>query len=384
MTAQRILFVSHTGQLGGAEFVLLDIARHYRDRCHVVLLADGPLRSLLAASSISVGVVPADHAMLSVRRQGQVLSALSVVPAALSAAWHVARAARGYDILYPNSQKAAVVTMLAGQLLHKPVVWHLHDILSLDHFGRVQRRAVMTLANRSAKWIVTNSEASRDAFVACGGKADRITVVPNGIDAAPFVAISDAVAARLRREFGAAGCRLVGVFGRLAPWKGQHLLIEALPKLPGVHALVVGDALFGETDYRAQLEERAGVLGVSERVHMLGFRNDVPALMRSADVIAHTSTAPEPFGRVLVEGMLAQRPVVAASGGGAREVLGATYEHIVPPGDPTALADAIARVLATPQDAAATLAAANFARATKLFSIERMLSGIDRALAQAA
>jgi glycosyltransferase involved in cell wall biosynthesis len=372
----RILFVGQTGALGGAELVQLDIARHFRDRCQVALLADGPFRARLAAAGVKVSVLAAGAGMLQVSRQGGKLRALSAVPAAIATAWRLAGLARGCDVIYPYSQKAAVVAMLAGRLAGRPVVWHLHDILSAAHFGTLQRRVAVTLGNRLARHVIANSAATRDAFVACGGDPARITVVPNGIDAAPFTTPSAAEIAALRTGLGIAGVTTVGLFGRLAPWKGQHVLIAALPALPGVQALIVGDALFGEQDYRDSLKAQAAALGVADRVHWLGFRTDVPALMRAVDVVLHTSTAPEPFGRVLVEGMLARRPVIATRDGAATEVLGAQYAHLVRPGDPDDLAAAIRRVLAIAPAEAAAQAEAGFVRASRLFSAERMCAGI--------
>jgi glycosyltransferase involved in cell wall biosynthesis len=83
----------------------------------------------------------------------------------------------------------------------------------------------------------------------------------------------------------------------------------------------VGDALFGEQDYVQQLHQQVAKLGLETRVQFLGFRFDIVPLMSACDLIAHTSTAPEPLGRVIIEGMLCGRPVVAADAGGATELV---------------------------------------------------------------
>jgi len=93
----------------------------------------------------------------------------------------------------------------------------------------------------------------------------------------------------------------VGVFSRLSYWKGQHVLLEAMRELPGVHALLAGEALFGETEYIAQLKALVSLPELAGRIHWLGFRSDVPALMATCNIVVHTSTEPEPFGRI-VEG----------------------------------------------------------------------------------
>lgn len=375
--APRILFVGQTGALGGAELVLLDVAQHYRDRCHVILFADGPFRERLVAAGVSCSVLRGGNAMLAVTKQGGKLQTLASAPAVAVLVARLAAVARKYDVLYPNSQKAAIATLLAGMVARKPVVWHLHDILSSEHFGGLQRRMVVTLANQAARRVIANSCAARQGFIAAGGRAERVAVVPNGLDARPFDAVDERQIDDLRRTLGLTGLTLIGLFGRLSPWKGQHVLLDALPKLPGMHAVMVGDAMFGESEYKASLLRQADMLGVADRVHWLGFRDDVPALMRMVDLVLHSSTSAEPFGRVIVEGLLSRRPVLASRGGGATEVLGEESDALLPPGDVEALVAAIKVEFARSQITRQQRASEGHARAMALYSIQGMLDGID-------
>jgi glycosyltransferase involved in cell wall biosynthesis len=149
---------------------------------------------------------------------------------------------------------------------------------------------------------------------------------------------------------------LVGLFGRITRWKGQDVLIKALAQLPGVHGLIVGEALFTEEDrlFGEELRRLALKLGVAERIHFLGFRHEIIPLLLRADLVVHASTSPEPFGRVIVEAMLAGRPIVAAKAGGALEIINDGQTGIlVEPGDPQALARAIENVLGNPSFARA-------------------------------
>ncbi len=378
----RILFIGQTGVLGGAELVLLDVARHYRDRCHVVLLSDGPLRHRLDAVGVSCSVLRGGQAMLAVSRHGGRMQSVASAPAVAVVVAKLVSIARQYDVIYPNSQKAAIAALVAGLIVRRPVLWHLHDILSPEHFGGLQRRAVVGLANRGARRVIANSGAARDAFVAAGGRDDLVGVVPNGIDHRPFDAVDAAQIDAMRVDLGLTGLPLVGLFGRLSPWKGQHVLLDALPRLPGVHAVMVGDAMFGETDYKATLLRQADALDVAGRVHWLGFRDDVPALMRMVDIVLHSSTSPEPFGRVIVEGMLARRPVLATRGGGATEILGQDSDALLPPGDAGAVAAAVATEIARPESHRVRRVADAHDRAMTRFSLDGMLAGIDLELAK--
>lgn len=172
----------------------------------------------------------------------------------------------------------------------------------------------------------------------------------------------------------------VGVFGRLAEWKGQDIALTALASVPDAHLPLAGDALFGERDDALALREQAAALGLVNRVHFLGFRTDVPRLMRSVDVVVHTAIAPEPFGRVIVEGMLARRPVIATRAGGVEEIVADGKTGVlVPPNDPVALASALSGLLADP-DRARRMAEAGRADAEARFTVEAMVEAMTRYL----
>ena len=119
-------------------------------------------------------------------------------------------------------------------------------------------------------------------------------------------------------------------------------------------------------------------------MHVAGFQDDVPAWMKAMDVILHTSTEPEPFGRVIVEGMAAARPVIAAAAGGVTEIV--RHQHngwLVKPGDVAALADAIGALRADPA-MAQRLADQALADAQSRFSVDQYLQRMMQAIGQAA
>ena len=105
------------------------------------------------------------------------------------------------------------------------------------------------------------------AFIAAGGDPKRVVAIPNGIDPAPFAPVGAARLASLRAELGLGPEPIIGLFGRLAAWKGQHVLAKALIELPEAQALLVGDALFGEQAYRQSLEDALARSGVAKRVN---------------------------------------------------------------------------------------------------------------------
>jgi len=373
----RILFVTHTAALGGAELYLRDVAVHLRDQCGVVLFEDGPLNQHLRDRGVSVHVLRPALGLDSVRRTSGLATSLRVLPGLLQLVRALSRLAADYDLLYANSQKALIAGAPAARFAGRPFVWNLHDLLTTDHFSSFARRLATTWANFGTDLVVCNSDATEQAFRDSGGRTPTATVY-NGFDPTPFDAVSTEEARALRTSLGLGDAPTVGVFSRLAAWKGQHVLLDALPALPGVHALLVGDALFGADDaYAARLHRQADTLGVADRVHFLGFRTDVPQLMKAVDVVAHTSVAAEPFGRVIVEGMLANRPVVATRAGGALEIITDGADGLlVPPDDAPALVEAL-RLLLDDPIRADRLAEQGRSEARSRFSIETAARRIE-------
>jgi len=259
----------------------------------------------------------------------------------------------------------------------------MHDILTADHFSPSNRKISVTLANYFAARVVTVSIAGEKSFIDSGGRAKLSCVVYNGISASDPLSVSDSLPLRtkLREEFGIGNVRLVGVFGRLTAWKGQHVLIRALPALPGIHAIFVGEALFNENEYADSLRTLAADLGVVDRVHFAGFRSDIAAAMSEVDVVAHTSTSPEPFGRVLVEAMLARRPLIASAAGGAAEIVTDRVDGLlIEPGNPAKLAEAILEVFGNP-GAMQKRVEEGYQTAVTKFSLDNFLAGIDAVVA---
>jgi glycosyltransferase involved in cell wall biosynthesis len=372
MSTERVLFVDHTGQIGGAELILLDVVEG-RSRSSAFLFEDGPLRTALAERKLNLIISKWGRGLSQFRRDSSWFAAVPLMARLAAIVAEIAGAARSHDVVYANSQKAFVLASIAGLFVRRPLIWHLHDIISPDHFGVVQRRTQVLLANARATKVIVPSQAAAAAFIEAGGRRDLVEVVPNGLALPPEPRTS----AELRRSLDLPTRPLVGVFSRLARWKGQHVLLEAIASLPDVGCIIVGDALFGEQAYAAELKQMVLARGLADRVHFLGHRNDVPKLMMAVDAMVHPSIDPEPFGRTLVEAMLARVPVIATNAGAAPDILqGGRAGTLVPPNDPVALARAIATVLTKPAALQNQLAYA-LARAQTEYSVTRMLDTID-------
>ncbi|WP_433695280.1 glycosyltransferase family 4 protein [Paraburkholderia phenoliruptrix] len=384
-SAPRILAVDQSGVLGGAELSLLEIVKALRSRIEVILFDDGPFRTALDKAGVSVEVLDAG-ALRSVRKQGGSLPKGAALKGLLSLVRATAKRARSAQVIYANTQRAMVIGAVAGKLARRPVVWHLRDIVSPEHFGGKQLAIIKWCARLGLTHVIANSAASARAFAELTHFDDkRIDVVFNGISAAPFDALREVPQAALRERLKLpADAFLVGSFSRLARWKGQHVLLEAMVLNPHMHAVLVGAPLFGEDQYEIELHAFVAAHKLGDRVHFLGFQHDIPACMCAVDAVVHTSITPEPFGRVIVEGMLAQRPVVAARAGGVLEIVD-DYENgmLCTPGDAHALADALAE-LRSNDELRARLVKNGYKTALSRFGTDTYVGSVERILRRVA
>ena len=374
----RMLFVSPSGALGGAEHSLLLLVAALRERgvdVVVALFADGPLRQRLAALGARTVLVspPAP-----VRRAGRyagpdmwssVVAGVTAIPTVL----RIAQLARhvSADVVHTNGTKAHIIGGLAARLARVPVVWHVHDFPPSGWPGRIFRMATRLLPAA----ILVNSQAVGAAIERIGATAPIVTVY-NPIDVDAFhPGISRD---RVRRSLGVSeDVPVIGLVAHLTPWKGHDVFLEmaaALADSPRRPRFVVAGGPVYETNghagYAEALRARAIDLGLSERVAFLGARDDIAQILAGLDVLVHTPTAPEPFGRVLAEAMAVGRPVVASRCGGIPEVIEDQVTGLlVPPGDVAEITSAVARLLEDPELRAA-LGQQGRRRAERLFGVD--------------
>jgi glycosyltransferase involved in cell wall biosynthesis len=235
---------------------------------------------------------------------------------------------------------------LAGRLAGVPAV--VVAKRNVDAFETRRQVLAQRLAHRLATHVTAVSEAVAESVVALGVPRARITVIPNGVDAARF--FPPAPAEEARRALGADASPLVGSVGCLAARKDYGTLLEALCLLGG-RGLAFRAALVGDGPDRDALEARAAALGLAGRVRFLGERGDIERLLPGMDVFV-LSSREEGIPNALLEAMAAGRACVATAVGGTPEVLrdGETG-WLVPPGEPGALADALEQALTRPGEA---------------------------------
>jgi glycosyltransferase involved in cell wall biosynthesis len=344
----RVVFVDHVARLSGGEIALSRLLPALAEHVdvHVVLGEEGPLIKRLRDRGIETEVITLAPRLRDVRRE--TVRPTRVDPRALAhlpaSVLRLSRRLRALDadLVHTNSLKAALYGGVAGRIARVPVLWHVRDRIASDYLPPSAVLLVRLASRVLPAAVVANSQATLDTLP--GIRSASVLYNP---------VVPDAVEPRATVEPRAGGTMTIGVVGRLAPWKGQDVFLDAFAHAfdgTSVLARIIGSALFGENEYAASLRQQAERLGIARQVEFRGFREDVWAELNELDVLVHCSVRPEPFGQVVLEGMAAGVPVIAAAAGGPTELITDGVDGMLTePGDAAELAAAMRRLIDEPE-----------------------------------
>ncbi len=368
-----------SGAGGGAQVHVQNLVEGFdrsRFDVEVISLSDGPAVRRIRGTGTTVHVV----------EQADDSAALAEVVRILEA--------RPPEILHNHMFRAEVVgtraaLTLAELGLPKPYV------VSTVHSSRIRSeedRALLRRLTPSMDRLIAVSRATVAKIVAEGRTPAAVDLIYNGVDLQRYNATE--ACCTLPEEYGfPEGTPLVGVVARLEPEKGHATLIDAwrmvLEKVPEARLLIIG-----EGSQRATLEAQADGLGLlgeacepdhcvgtrkarpGAKILFTGLRDDVPAVTAALDVAVLPSYR-EAQGLAILEAMALRRPVVATRVGGVPEMIENERNGLlVPPRNPAALAEAIARLL-TDHPLADTLARAGHDFVHANFSVEHMVRAVS-------
>jgi D-inositol-3-phosphate glycosyltransferase len=259
----------------------------------------------------------------------------------LRTARRLAHLAEAFDLIHSNSLWAHLDSALAGRMARRPVVLELHDLVRQGLGRHVQRAAV-----RLASCTIAVSRAVADSV---GRNPHNLHVVPQGVDPERFQPGPPDAAWRARLSSDPDE-PIIGVVGRVDPEKGIRTVVQAMTMLHGParrsHLAVVGAPALDDGSFESELKaEAAAMLG--ERCRFVGPVDEVPAVLRSLDVLVNASTS-EPFGLSVLEAQACGVPVIGSASGGIPEfVTDGETGLLVTPGRPQHLAAELDRLIGT-------------------------------------
>ena len=383
----RIAYLNPCGKLGGAETSLAEMLASVREaepswELWLVLGEDGPLAGIARDLGVQVIVKPFPAALARLGDSGTRTLAvawggLRAITGTAGYAREVARTLARIrpDIIHTNGFKMHVLASWARQK-ETPVVWHIRDYVSSRPLMRILLRLH---ASRCAAAIGNSQSVTEDIQRVCGARLETHCIY-NAVDLNRYSPRGGKANLDALSGLPPAPAEVlrIGLIATLARWKGHAVFLRALAQLPDnvvYRAYVIGGAIYQTENSQQTLEELrtlAAQLGIAERVGFTGYMPESADAIRALDIVVHASTAPEPFGRVIAEGMACGRAVICSNAGGARELITDGYDALShPPGDATALAGRIAELARNPELRAKIGRAARDA-AERRFSLSRL------------
>ena len=322
---------------GGAEAVLHRLCSHDRVTQHVVvsLMDEAKYGPLLRAEGVAVHALGMRPGSVSLRGLLRLWQLMGQHRSALVQTW-----------MYHGDLVGGIVARLTGL---RSIVWGVHHTTLERHAVKRRTRWVANACALAANWvpahIVCCAEEAKRVHAGMGYPPDRMSVVANGYDLSRFVPQSGGREALRSAWSVAAGKPLLGMVARFDPQKDHANLIAALGHLSargvGFRCVLVGP---GVDPGNSALRDLLVRHGVSDRVVLVGARDDIPAVMSALDLHVLSSRYGEAFPNVLAEAMACGTPCVTTAVGDAGLIVGETG-WVVPPANPERLAVAIEQAL---------------------------------------
>lgn len=343
---------------GGAEQVVLDLLTGLHSREHNVfasIRAGSWLDGALSGSAIPRCYVGPRVIPRLLRRSTQIR-------------------ARTPGILHGHLLSASIDAAALGRVYGLPAIVTFHGVPDFSATGLRRALYRRMLSNASVTVVAVSEPLADYAAEWIGIARDRIVVIHNGLD---FSVSTTVRTGRLREQLSlGASSRLIGTIGNMRAAKRHDLLVKAVAQLRSggldVHGVVIGEHA---PELLSDLHQLAGVLGVHERMHFVGFRDDASALLPDFDAFVTTSDS-EGFSLVVLQAMAACVPVIATRSGGPDRILdNGKWGTLVPVGDAGAVADAVQRVLERVPDVASLSAVR--AHALENYGIGHTLSAYE-------
>ena len=327
----KILLLHSSSDVYGASKIFLGTVQLLKKRNHevwVVLSEDGPLVKKLASAGATVLMV---RLGILRRKYFNPLGIINRIATLLRARKQLQELIRKekIELVYSNT-----TGVLAGAFAARNCgvrhIWHVHEIIENPFW---LKQLLGHLMNRYAVGIIAVSEAVKQSWKSVL-PAERITVIQNGIDYSPYLEHEHTLTKELQLPTAAI---VIGMVGRVHYWKGQSYFLKLAGQLhqkhPSLHFLLAGDAYPGYEYLYQEMQTQIETLQLSDVVHNLGFREDIPAVMQTIDLLLLPSQQPDPFPTVILEAMASAKPVIATQFGGAVEMIDAGITGDLMPAD---------------------------------------------------
>jgi lipopolysaccharide heptosyltransferase II len=336
--------------VGGVERGTVDLARYLVKYGHkaVVVSAGGELVKDLE----SCGAI---HYKLPAHKKS-IFAIIKIVPRLVEIIKK-----ENIEIVHARSRVPAWVAYFACRRTNAVYISTCHGYYTRHMFSFVMgwAKRVIVLSNVIARHMIDDFKVPYE----------RIRLIPRSVDLEKFKYIRPDT--KRKDEFN------IGIIGRITPLKGHLYFIKAMARVarivPKIKIWIVGDAPSSREAYKEQLQVLVRRLGLTHCTEFLGTQRDIPAILVHLDLVVLATTTHEAFGRVVVEAQAAGVPVVATEVGGVVDIIeNGKNGLLVPPADPSSMAEAVIKIFKD-KELARSMAECAYEKVKKEYNVELMV-----------
>ena len=375
MARWNILYIVQSGKLGGAEISMLLLLKHLnREQFNSIVLA--PIKSdvYLKVKELNVEVINVTLPGIKSYNPFRMVKSLYLL---YINSRKIRKIIKNHNISIVHTisnKRSAAFGILAARLAKVPVIW---TIRNFDWLGIIDRLMIVY-----ADKLITVSEAINNLFNKKPSQKNKFVKIYNAVDISNFHLELNKKRPLLNRwDFKKADV-VVAMVGRLSPEKNHQYFIEAASKLlkqeSNLKFIIIGEKKFyGDENYYHSLINQCHRMRVENEIKFINFENDIPAIMATIDLLVLVSEH-EPFGRVLIEAMAMEKPVIASDIGGPKEIVAHNKTGLlIEPKNAAKLADAILYIYRNPK-IARKMGREGRKRVMKYFLVDRYIHEHER------
>lgn len=349
----RLLLVHSGADLYGASRSFLRLSSRLVKDGHQVLALlpyQGPLLTALKDAGIHVDLEP-QMLILTRERFGNKLKLMWCLASLPRSVFRMRTIIRNFkpDVVHTNTA-VTISSGIAARLCSVPHLWHVREFFS--DFPRLwpwYQKLMMRFSDCIACVSRPVAEQFRHDY------RGKTVVMHNGFPREEFDLVSPDRAAQFRNRFDLNGSKTVGLVGRIKfGRKGQEVFVRAAASIkdrfPDTKFLCIGSPFPGNEEHLDRLQQLVRELKLGEQFIYTGDVEDIKGAYAALDISVLASACGEPFGGVVIESMAMALPVIGtAIGGTGEQIENGVTGYLVPPGDPQSMADAMTKLLASPE-----------------------------------
>jgi glycosyltransferase involved in cell wall biosynthesis len=324
---KSILFIHQSAELYGSDKTMLYFLSELDKTKYfpvIVLPFDGPLKMELEKNNIKVIIAPVlklyrnmftpKNLIKFFREYNQGIRVLDKLNEEYN-----------FKLVYSHTLAALIGIIFARKRKIKHL-WHVQEIIAKPKVFNLGFKKILSL--KSNHKVVYDSIATMNFWIKGNNSLEaKSEAVWNGIETNNIPTFSETEIKEVREKFFLSNDDeiIIALVGRINSWKGQQLLLNAFNILSetnkNIKLVYLGSAPPNQEIFEIDLKNKINEFNLEERVIIIPFQNEITKFWNAIDIAVVPSTEPEPFGMVVIEAMLAKKPVVASNHGGPTEIV---------------------------------------------------------------